>query len=120
MANRKRWAGLVILAGLLLGVAEGAAWAACGTCQVCKCETKYILFDYCSCLIANEQSGSMCCEPVSISLNTFCEMDGNACYGIIVDGGGGSGGGGGTTCSYTNGWCPAECMNCSGGTRPAI
>lgn len=119
MTNRKRWAGLAVLAGLLLVAAEGAVWAECGTCQVCKCSSRYFVFELCECKIANEQNGSMCCKPESYSNNTFCDMDGDACYGVIVDGGG-SGGGGGTTCSYTNGWCPAACMSCSGGTRPAI
>lgn len=120
MVKRKRWIGLAILVGLMLVVAEGAAWAECGNCQICKVGTSSLGFRIDFCTVANNESGWMCCEPQTIGLDTFCREAGDACYGIVVDGGGGSGGGGGTTCSYQNGWCPAACMSCSGGTRPAI
>ncbi|HSN87402.1 MAG TPA: hypothetical protein VL025_11625, partial [Thermoanaerobaculia bacterium] len=70
MTNRKRWAGLVVLAGLLLMAAEGAAWAECGTCQACKCSSRFILFVECSCMVANQESGSMCCAPEVIGQDT--------------------------------------------------
>lgn len=91
MTKRKHWVGLVMWAGLLLVVAEGAAWAECGTCQFCKKDTRAFVFAYELCMVANEQSGSMCCREEDISFNKFCTLTGNACYGIIVDGGGGSG-----------------------------
>lgn len=120
MTKRRRWIGLAMLTGLLVVGMEGAAWAVCGTCQVCKWDSRALLFENYFCEIANNESGSICCELQKIGWDTFCWETGDACYGIIVDGGGGSGGGGGTTCSYQNGWCPAACMSCSGGTRPAI
>lgn len=121
MTMRKRWIGLAALAGLL--VAEGVAWAECGTCQVCKVDTRAFVFSVASCVIANNQNGSMCCRVDSISFDSYCTMGGNACYGVIVDdggGGSGGGGGGGGACSYESGWCPPECMSCSGFGRPAI
>ena len=119
MGKRNRWIGLSILAGLMLLAAEGAAWAGCGTCQVCKTGS-YLTIPADWCGIANDEDGWMCCSEFQVGPATYCSMDGDACYGIIVDGGGGSGGGGGTTCSYQNGWCPAACMSCSGGGRPRI
>lgn len=121
MTKRKHWFGLVVLVGLLSVAAGDVAWADCGTCQTCKDGTRALLFEADYCMVANNENGSMCCKEEDFGLNTFCTLSGNACYGIIVDGGGGSGGGGGgTTCNYQNGWCPAECMSCSGGGRPAI
>ena len=120
MTNRKRWVGLVVLAGLLLVAAEGAAWAECGTCQVCRTGNRVTIpADWCG--IANDEDGYLCCEQFEVGFATYCSLDGSACYGIIVGDGGGSGGGGGGVCSYQNGWCPAECMSCSGsGGRPAV
>jgi hypothetical protein len=118
---RMRWTGLVVLVGLMLVAADGVAWAGCGTCQVCRERSRLTIpADYCA--LANNENGSMCCTEFDSGAGTYCSESGSACYGIIVDGGGdggGSGGGGGSTCSYQNGWCPAECMTCSGG-KPAI
>lgn len=118
MVKRMRWISLSLLAGLVLVCAEGAAWAGCGTCQVCREKTRItIAADYCA--IANDENGSMCCSELDTGIGTYCTESGDACYGIIVDGGGGGsggGGGGGSTCSYQNGWCPPECWSCSGGT----
>lgn len=119
MTTRKRWIGLALLAGLLL-MAEDAAWAECGNCQVCIVQTNTLGFRVDFCAIANNQGGWMCCTPQELGWDTMCWESGDACYGIIVDGGGGSGGGGGNNCSYQNGWCPPSCMSCSGGGRPRI
>lgn len=121
MAKRMRWLGLTVLVGLMLAAAEGAGWASCGACQVCVEKTSLTLArDYCK--LANGENGSLCCSEESYGFGTYCSESGSACYGIIIDGGGGGGGtgGGGTSCSYQNGWCPAECMSCSGPIRPAV
>ena len=117
-----RTMGLAVLFGLMLVAAEGVGWAACDTCQVCRERTNLTIpADYCA--VANNESGSMCCTEFDSGAGRYCTESGSACYGVIVDGGGsgGSGGSGGTTCSYQNGWCPAECMSCGGnGSRPAV
>lgn len=125
MVKRMRWIRLLLLAGLMLAAAEGAVWAGCGTCQVCRERTRItIAADYCG--VANNENGSMCCSEFDSGIGTYCWESGDACYGIIVDdgggGGSGGGGGGGSTCSYQEGWCPPECISCSGGSGspPAV
>ena len=121
MAARMGWFRLVVSLALMLTAAEGTGWAGCGACQVCREKTNLtIASDYCS--LANDENGSTCCSVFDSGAGSYCWESGSACYGIIVDGGGGTGGsgGGGTTCSYQNGWCPAECMSCSGGGKPAV
>ncbi len=117
MARRTRWIGQAVLVALVLAATEGAAWAWCGTCQVCREKTIITIpADFCG--VANDENGSMCCSEFDSGIGTYCYESGSACYGIIVDDGGGTGGGGGGgggSCTYQNGWCPAECMNCSGG-----
>jgi hypothetical protein len=109
-----RW---VVLLGLMLVGAQGVAWAECGTCQVCRISTNLTLArDFCS--LANNEDGSMCCSEQAIGPQTFCNESGTLCYGVIVGGGGGggTGGGAGGGCRYQNGWCPAECWSCNGGS----
>jgi hypothetical protein len=124
MVKRKRSLGLAALAGLMLLATAGAAWAACGTCQTCK--RNYVVFGTLAdfyCIVANDQDGYLCCNEQPLGNETYCAFSGDACYGIIVDdggGGSGGGGGGGGACSYQSGWCPPECMSCSGFGRPAI
>lgn len=121
MAKRKRWIELAVLAGLMLVATAGTAWAACGNCQTCK--RNYVVFGTLAdfyCIVANDQEGYMCCHEQPLGNETYCVFGGDACYGIIVGDGGGSAGGGGGGCSYQSGWCPPECMSCSGGGRPAI
>jgi hypothetical protein len=116
MAKRMRWIGLTVLTGLMVITAEGAGWAACDTCQVCRERTHITIpADYCS--PASGENGSLCCSEFNSGAGTYCGEYGSACYGIIIHGGGGSGGsgGGGGGCTYQGGWCPAECMSCSGG-----
>jgi hypothetical protein len=118
MVNRRRWIGLIFLIGLLLAATDG--WAQCGACQVCRERTRITIpADFCA--PANNEAGSLCCQETAIPSGTLCTEYGEDCYGIIVNGGGGGGGSdGGTTCAYQSGWCPAECMSCSSGGRPAI
>jgi hypothetical protein len=122
MLKQIRWIGLMMeVAGLML--ATGNAWAGCDSCQVCK-EASAITIPRDYCALANNQNGQLCCQTVDTGAGTYCYTYGSDCYGIIVNGGGGGAGGSGgsgSTCSYQNGWCPAECMSCSGGTggRPA-
>ena len=118
--KRMRWIGSIALIGAMLAIAESAGWAWCGTCQVCRERTNITIpSDYCA--IANSEAGSMCCAEFNSGAGVYCTESGSACYGITVDGGGGGGSaGGGGGCAYQNGWCPAECMRCSGGGRPAI
>jgi hypothetical protein len=124
MVKGMRWVGLSVLVVMMLAAAEGLGWASCGTCQVCKQSTNITLpRDYCK--VANNEAGSMCCAEFDTGVGTYCSESGSACYGIIVGGGGGgtggTAGGSGSTCSYVNGWCPAECWSCGGGGgRPAI
>lgn len=121
MGKKMRWTGLVALVALALASTEERGWASCDTCQVCKEETHLTIpADHCA--AANNQPGSLCCQDIDTGAGRYCYEYGSACYGIIVDGGGGTGGGagGGTGCAYQNGWCPAECMSCSSGGRPAI
>src|SRR5436305_1444646 len=124
MVKRLRWIGLTVFVGFMLAAAEKPGWASCGTCQVCKQRTNITIpSDYCA--VANSEDGSMCCSVLDTGAGKYCYESGSACYGIIVGGGGGGGsaGGGGATCSYQNGWCPAECMSCDssgGGGRPAV
>jgi hypothetical protein len=111
-------------ASLVLAALESAAWAWCGTCQVCR-ERNHITIPADFCGVANGEDGSMCCDEFDTGVGTLCGESGSACYGIIVDGGGGDSGGGGSGggggCSYQTGWCPAECFTCGGGGgRPAI
>jgi hypothetical protein len=120
--KRQLLVGWIVLLGLILGSFYSTAWATmtCGTCQVCKHRERITIpADYCA--VANNESGSLCCDLLDFGTGTVCGESGDACYGIIVGGGGGDGGtGGGTSCSYRNGWCPAECMSCSSGGKPAI
>lgn len=118
MRKRLHWIRLAVLAGLMLVGAQSAVWAACGTCQVCREKTRLTIpADYCS--IADGENGSLCCAEESIGIATYCTESGTLCYGIGVSpgGGGSGGGGGGGGCAYQSGWCPPECMSCSGGTR---
>lgn len=114
---RVRQAGLAVLIAILWVGSQAAAWAACGTCQVCIEKTILTIpRDFCG--TANDQDGYMCCSPESYGVATYCHMDGAPCYGINVGGGGGGtggGGGGGGSCSYNSGWCPPECFSCGGG-----
>lgn len=115
MGKRMRWVGLRVFVVLLLVGAQGAAWADCGTCQVCKKRERFTIAND-ICLVADGENGSMCCSQDSFGLAHYCTESGSACYGIIVGGGGGGGGtgSGGSSCTYQSGWCPAECMSCSG------
>lgn len=117
MVKRRWWVGLSIFALLMLLAVPGL-WAECGTCQTCEEKTAItIRRDYCR--VANAEDGYTCCRQESFGMETWCAFGGSACYGISVGGGGGGGGGtggGGGSCSYQNGWCPAECWSCSGGS----
>lgn len=117
MVKKMRWIGLPVLVLLLLVGAQGAAWAGCGTCQVCKKRENFTIpKDFCA--VADDENGSMCCSQESFGLATYCTETGSSCYGIVVGGGGGgggTGGGGGGGCSSSSGWCPAECFSCGGG-----
>lgn len=118
MVRPMRWMGMTVLLGLMLASAEVAGWATCDTCQVCRERTHITIpGDYCG--IANNESGSLCCSEFDSGAGTYCSEYGSSCYGIVIDGGGGGGGGtggsGGGGCTYQNGWCPANCMSCSGG-----
>lgn len=117
MSVRLQWIRLSVLIGLMLAGAQGAAWAECGTCQVCRERSRLTIpADYCS--VASDEEGYMCCSLDSIGIATYCSMSGSACYGINVGGGGGGtggGGGGGGSCTYQSGWCPPECFSCGGG-----
>ena len=114
MGERLRWIRLsVVVVLMLLGAQD--AWAECGTCQTCQVSTAITISrDYCR--VANAEDGYTCCRQESYGLGTYCAFGGSACYGITVGGGGGggTGGSGGGSCSYQNGWCPAECWSCSG------
>lgn len=117
MAERMRWIRLSLLVVLMVVAAQGAAWAVCGNCQVCRERTRITLAaDFCA--VANGENGSMCCSEQTYGPQTFCTESGSACYGIIVGGGGGgggTGGGGGGGCGSYGGFCPAECFSCGGG-----
>lgn len=116
MVKRMRWMVPTILVGLMVVAAEGAGWALCDTCQVCKQDT-HLTIPVDRCIVANNQPGSLCCQELNTGAGTYCYEYGSACYGIVVGGGGtgGSGGGGGGACTYQGGWCPAECMSCGSG-----
>lgn len=118
MTKGMRWIKLSAIVLLMLVGAGGALWADCGACQTCEKETAITISrDFCR--LANGEDGYTCCRQDSFGLETFCVYGGSACYGISVGGGGGGGGTGGVGgggCSYQNGWCPAECWSCSGGS----
>lgn len=117
MSRRLCWIGLSILGVLMFFGAQGTGWATCGVCQVCQIDTNVTLSrDFCR--LASNEDGSMCCTEQSFGVQTYCTESGTLCYGVIVGGGGGggTGGGAGGGCRYQNGWCPAECWSCSGGT----
>lgn len=119
MVKQMRWVVPSAFVLLMLVGTQGVARAECGSCQVCREKTRLTLpADYCA--TANDEDGYMCCSPETYGLATYCNLEGAACYGISVGGGGGGGGGGtgggGGSCSYQNGWCPAECFSCGGGT----
>lgn len=121
MLKRMPWIGLLAVLGLTLA-ATNEGWAQCDTCQVCKYRSRITIpADYCSPAVSED--GNLCCMETSLPAGgSLCTAYSSACYGIEVTGGGGGGGGtaGGAGCTYQGGWCPAECMSCSGGGRPAI
>ena len=118
MGKRMRWVGLPVFVVFLLAGVQGSAWAECGACQVCRVRTRITIpADFCD--VASNEDGFTCCTPMTLGPSTYCNETGSACYGIVVGGGGGgggTGGGGGGSCRYQNGWCPAECWSCGGGT----
>ncbi len=115
MVKQMGWIKLTVLVGLMLAAAEGTGLAWCGTCQVCdERNLPGTTLPRDTCMVANDEHGNLCCSEEWIGIERHCSESGSACYGTTVSGGGGSAGGGGS-CSYVNGWCPAECYNCGGG-----
>lgn len=87
-------------------------------CEICK----YVFFfgyQPCRAVSGDEVGATTCTNLYDVWSGFSCQESGTYCSNITVGGGGsggGSGGGWGGGCS-SNGFCPAECFTCTGGSN---
>lgn len=115
-----RVARIRALGGLTVALCGLLTLPAATACEICR-----DFFTDLSCgPVFQGETGYTECEPSGES--SSCEVSGDFCSVITVDGGGGgggTGGGGGDNPCETLSFCPAECFSCGGGggrPRPVV